>query len=252
MSTDKDWEKWGKSDPYFGVLSDNRFKGRKLESILSDEFYSSGRGNVVKLEELIKTINSELLPKFDSTVDFGCGVGRITVPLTQLSKKVTGLDVSPSMLKVAERNTPSNLKKRINYALSDDQLTMLPKNYDLVYSNIVLQHIPPKRGYKIIEKLLTNLQQNGFAALHVTYQHQAPRHRHLVIVIRSRVLAVHYFLNILRGRRIATPLMRMHLYHLDKVLGLFYGAGVSEVYVELTNHGGYLGAMIVGKKTQDK
>ncbi len=251
MSTDTDWEKWGKSSPYYGVLSNEKFTGQTISDSLADQFYASGQNDVANAIKMIKAMHNGTLPQFKRAVDFGCGVGRITVPLAQHAKKTTGLDISPSMLEAARQNLPATLRKRITYETSDSNLTALPKQYDLVYSNIVLQHIPTKRGYRIISKLLDNLERQGFAALHVTYAHQAPRLKRFTITLRSHVQIVHYTLNALRGRQVLTPLMRMHLYDLDAVLSLFYDSGIQEVTVALTNHGGYLGAMIIGQKTAD-
>ena len=41
MSTDKAWEKFGKVDPYFGVLADARFAADKIDAH-RDDFFASG------------------------------------------------------------------------------------------------------------------------------------------------------------------------------------------------------------------
>jgi hypothetical protein len=41
MSTDKDWEKWGSRDPYFGVLSSEKFRRGKLDQKAIDEFFAA-------------------------------------------------------------------------------------------------------------------------------------------------------------------------------------------------------------------
>ena len=247
MSTDKDWELWGKSNPYFGVLSDERFLGRSLNKEMADEFYASGVADVENLISSITQINHGEKPFFNQAVDFGCGVGRLTLPLSKYARKVTGLDVSPSMVKQARLELPSKMKN-ITYVVSDDELTNLPKNYDLVYSNIVLQHIPPRRGEAIIDTLLAQLQTGGYAALHVTYGHQATSLNKLVIKLRGNVPIVHYLLNVLRGRPFKTPLMRMHVYDFNRVLSMYYRAGLKDLSVTMTTHGDYDGAMIIGKK----
>ena len=152
------------------------------------------------------------------------------------------------MIEEAKKKTPKKLASKIAYALSDDQLSHLPKNYDLVYSNIVIQHIPLKRGYRIIEELLGNLDYKGFAALQITFTYEAPLFKRSVIYARNHFVPLHYLLNILRGNQWNSPRMRMHLYSREKISKLFKSAGITETIQLATDHGGYIGAMIIGQK----
>ena len=45
-------------------------------------------------------------PDFErrAALDYGCGVGRLTLPLAERCEHVYGVDVSPSMLREAARN----------------------------------------------------------------------------------------------------------------------------------------------------
>jgi 2-polyprenyl-3-methyl-5-hydroxy-6-metoxy-1,4-benzoquinol methylase len=248
MSTDDDWEKWGANNPYYGVLSDKKFYGKELNKSEYQEFYHSGEyeieGVVRKIEAWTNTQNL----KFSHAVDFGCGVGRLTMALARHSKKVTGLDVSPSMIKKAISNMPAKYRSKINYVVSDDNLQMLPGDYDLVYSNIVLQHIPVYRAMKIINVLLKQLDKNGFAALHVTYKHDMNPTKKMIIRLREHFIIIHYLFNVFKNRPYNTPLMRMHLYDLSKVMELFRTNNLKHLNTEFTDHGGYIGIMIIGQK----
>lgn len=250
MSTDKDWEKWGKSDPYFGVLSNQKFEATKLKTNTVKEFYKTGDQEVTALIEHIKTLNNGKQPSFKLAIDFGCGVGRLTVPLSSYAQKVIGLDVSPSMLEKAKSNLPANKKRFVRYLVSDDSLSVLPKKYDLVYSYIVLQHIPKPRGEKIIDRLLNNLEVGGYAAIHVTYKYEAANINKFLVKLRNRFVPLHYLFNAIKGRPLTTPLMRMHVYDLNNIYEKFYQAGIQNTSGILTDHGGYLGVLILGKKGQ--
>ena len=48
MSSDRDWRKWGKSDPYFGVVTWPEFRTDRLAENL-DRFFESGRRDVLAL-----------------------------------------------------------------------------------------------------------------------------------------------------------------------------------------------------------
>lgn len=247
MSTDKDWEKWGSNNPYFGVLSDPRFLGSKIRTDnLQREFYESGKNDIAWVVNRLAGLRGS--KKFTHAVDFGCGVGRLTIPLAEYAANVTGLDVSPSVLQQAEQNTPKGLQKNITYAVSNDALAQLPKHYDFVHSYIVLQHIPPKRGNKLIKKLVDGLAVGGCIALHVTFAHNAPPHKKMVIKARNNFIPLHYILNIMKGNPLTMPRMRMHLYDLNSVIQLLGEAGITETVQLLTDHGGYIGVMILGRK----
>lgn len=248
MSTDKDWELWGRDNPYFGVLSDQKYRGDRLTQDASVEFYSSGLGDIMLLMENVKRLNDGKLPAFRRAIDFGCGVGRLTLPLSSYAQHVVGLDVSPSMVQKARENLPAGKKRQVEYVLSDDELSTLPDTYDLVYSNIVFQHIPPARGERIITKLMSGLQTGGFAALHVTYAHRTSAIHKFLIRLRSNIPQVHYALNVLRGRPMRTPLMRMYTYNLSHTYRIFHDTGVKHTIGLLTDHGGYLGVLIIGQK----
>ena len=43
MSTDTEWENWGKKDPYFGVLTNEKFRSQKLSDESRIEFFESGQ-----------------------------------------------------------------------------------------------------------------------------------------------------------------------------------------------------------------
>ena len=41
MGTDKDWEQWGATYPYFGVLSSDRFRKHRLDESVKKEFFAT-------------------------------------------------------------------------------------------------------------------------------------------------------------------------------------------------------------------
>ncbi len=46
MGTDEDWERWGRTDPYFGVLTDERFRAGNLDTTTKAAFYDSGARDI--------------------------------------------------------------------------------------------------------------------------------------------------------------------------------------------------------------
>src|SRR5689334_22910596 len=97
IDTDADWESWGKRDPYFGVISDDKYRQTKLTQAEKFEFFQSGGGHVQHVLDICRTyVYKDYAPK--SALDFGCGVGRVTIPLARVVECVVGLDVADSML----------------------------------------------------------------------------------------------------------------------------------------------------------
>src|SRR5271163_1663522 len=75
MSTDIAWEEWGRRDPYFGVITDPRFRRAEMDDAVRREFFQSGESHV---HGVLATIRKHLHPTFAprTALDFGCGVGR--------------------------------------------------------------------------------------------------------------------------------------------------------------------------------
>jgi len=68
------------------------------------------------------------IPKNNTILDYGCGVGRLSVLFKP--KNYTGMDISPEMLKIAREKHP-------DYTFI--QMTQLPKT-DIFFTANVLQH----------------------------------------------------------------------------------------------------------------
>lgn len=236
-ATDKHWEDWGKHAPYFGVVTDEKF--RNPDKAALDAFFDSGRAHV---DSVLRTIRG-FYPQFAPTrsLDFGCGTGRLVVALSQLSS-VVGVDVSPSMLREARLNVDARgTGSNVELAISDDNLTKVTGDFDLIHSVIVMQHIPVARGMRIARGLLSRLRPNGVAALHFTYGRTATPARKAAAWLRSRVMPLHYAINIATGQTGAP--MQMNAYDISELFAMFQAYGCTIHNVELSDHGGTLGAM---------
>ena len=70
MGTDKDWDKWGATDPYFGVLSADEYRSDNLDEQMRTKFFRSGSdyvGNV--MSEIRSHLDASFQPK--ASLDFG-------------------------------------------------------------------------------------------------------------------------------------------------------------------------------------
>jgi SAM-dependent methyltransferase len=197
-----DWEELARREPYFAVLTDERFIGSQG----SDEFFASGEADVASLLASVASLVGRE-PKLERALDFGCGVGRLSIPLARRAAHVVGCDVAPTMLAHARENAVRAGVRNAEFA------TDLPEErFDFILSLLVLQHIPTSTGYALFAKLLDSLAPNGVAALHVTLRRPGGRLRRIARAIRARVPLVHRAMSLLRGDRRHLPYMQMNEY----------------------------------------
>ncbi len=167
--TDRDWREVARKEPYWGVISVDRFKGRSLKDGDLKPFFQSGEAY---LEQVLALVRRLLDPKFEirRALDFGCGVGRLTIPIARASKSdVVGVDVAPEMLRLCEEHARAAGVRNLTLALSDDELVKVTGVFNFVNSYIVLQHVPPERGLAILSRLLSKIETNGVASIQLTY-----------------------------------------------------------------------------------
>lgn len=248
-NTDAAWETFGRTDPYYGVLSDERFRSAAADGPARAEFFRSGEEHVARF---LGTIRETLDPGFAPrrALDFGCGVGRILIPLARQVPEVVGFDVSPSMLEEARRNCAAAGIANVDLRLSDDGLSALSGAFDFIHSYIVLQHVPPKRGEAILRRLVGSLSVGGIGAMHFTYAARLPSWRRAVQGARKRVPLLHNVANLLQRRPFAYPLMQMNRYDLNRLFAVLQENGCHRVDVRFTDHGGYAGVVLLFQKRE--
>jgi SAM-dependent methyltransferase len=81
-----------------------------------------------------------LLARRDAALDFGCGVGRLAMPLARHFARVTAVDISPTMLDKLAANCAERGVANVSGRLSDDDWEGSGP-FDLVNSFLVFQHL---------------------------------------------------------------------------------------------------------------
>ncbi len=246
-NTDSVWEWFGKHDPYFGVVSHDRFRQAAQPGDTRAEFFRSGELYMERMMAAVRELY-ELSPK--SAVDFGCGVGRLTIPLARRVDRAVGIDVSPAMLEVARRNAAEAGRTNIEWIVSGDSLSALKGQFELIHSFIVFQHIPVRRGLAIAERLLEHLAPGGVAVLQFTYWDSNPRWRRVLRGLRKRIAGAHWLLEVLRGR-VPQPFMQMNLYPLNALFAMLQRRGCHRIAVRFSDHFGHLGVVLFAQRTEE-
>ncbi len=76
----------------------------------------------------------------DRALDFGCGIGRMTTALAKHYREVVGIDISDEMIRLATEFSPCANTRFVQ--VKEPPLPCLDREFDCVYSTIVVQHIP--------------------------------------------------------------------------------------------------------------
>jgi len=233
-NTDKSWESYGKTDPYYGVLTSDKFRNKNLNDDAKAEFFRSGKKHIV---ELINRVEKKFgtLPR-KRALDFGCGVGRLAFPLAVDIgfSEVVCMDISQSMLAEVRNNTDTLGINNLKLVISDDSLARLEGDYDFIHSFIVLQHIPVKRGEKIIRQLIDRLSPGGVAALQMPFARKVGLARKAANFIRVHVRPVHIVANILQSRPWRDQPIQMNRYNMNSILQIINECGIPDATIELS------------------
>jgi SAM-dependent methyltransferase len=102
----------------------------------------------------------------DAALDFGCGVGRLTQAMARRFGRSVGVDVSAAMIEAAER---LDRERRCEFVLNEaPSLERFDDaSFDFVYSNIVLQHMPPELGVVYVCEFARVLRPGGLLVFQV-------------------------------------------------------------------------------------
>lgn len=138
----ENWDAAARENAMFNIMS---------VPLTPDEFWQTGEREV---DELLKAI--DLDPTLElgaptAAMDFGCGIGRVTRALADWFDTAVGVDVSELMLDLAR-----DYDFRPSYIWNEepDLRRWDDDTFDLVYSNIVLQHMPSEMAGGYVREFL--------------------------------------------------------------------------------------------------
>lgn len=234
--SDKTWEKIAQSDPYYGVLTDDQYRSDRMTDSAMAEFFRSGEehiGHAIAKSEkhLGCTIDTQ------RALDFGCGAGRLLLPLARTFADVVGVDISPAYLALAKQNCEKVDASNVRLTGSLDALHAEAGTFNFVHSHLVFLHIPRRRGVELIGRLAGLLAPGGVGSVQVLYRRDVGRGRRTLNVTRKYFLPLHWVLNAAVRRPAFDPMMQANEYPLNDVLDVLTSTGVGAVYIEMTNVG---------------
>ena len=280
MNEIHEWEKWGRQDPYFAVLTDPRYRSANIDEAARKTFFESGRSHARNVLAECRRLDARFKP--GRVLDFGCGVGRVVLAFAAEADSAVGVDVSMSMIDEARRNRDAQGLTNVELLVCDDGLSQLSGSFDLVHSFIVFQHIDIPFGRQLFRRLIELLSPGGIAVLHVTYgktshaEHfgqpptprSAPRPAAPAPVASvpepaagaprtlksiGRWTAPNVPLPVAdaahdQPQAQADPQMNMNPYNLSELVFLMQSAGITRFHASMTDHGGELGVVLYFSK----
>jgi SAM-dependent methyltransferase len=160
------WKAFGEDEPFWSVLTHDDYKRGSIETRI-DEFYAHGHDTVTTALAMLQR-NRVPVGRYQHVIDFGCGVGRISLALTEKFDRVTGVDVSEPHLNLARAEAGKRGITNVEFVgvQSIEALDSLP-TCDLLLTVIVLQHNPPPVIATTLRKLLGRVRPGGAALFQV-------------------------------------------------------------------------------------
>ena len=253
LNSDDFWEQLAQAKPYWAVVSVDEFLGAGLDNDKKERFYAAGEDHISHVIQLLSEHYACREP-FSTALDFGCGVGRLLFPLAKRSQRAIGVDVSDTMLRLCADNAQARGIHNITLVKGDDSLSQVSEPVDLVTSELVFQHIPLERGYRLLDRLLRLLKPEGYGYIHLPY---ASEIRNIGIEHGTPSSAFHYYQRVGNNilRLMQTPLdqiteMEMNHYNLNEVFCILLANQVRECYVRHYLSAGVLQAELFFRKSR--
>jgi hypothetical protein len=122
-------------------------------------------------------------------------------------------------------------------------------SFDFVNTLLVLQHMPPRAGFRALDQMFRALTVGGFLAVHVLFDRPGNGRAHrLVRGLTAKLQPVRAIRNLLRGAAIDEPYMAMNAYDMHQVVARLARNDVRDVHLLLTSEAGFESALIIGRK----
>lgn len=165
-----EWAYFGRTQAWWSVLTDDRWKGMTdIPAAYKDEFYQSSSAEYA---DLSNRLSEYTVSKRDRALDFGSGVGRLTLMLHKRMnfKHVIGVDQSVWHTRIARAEMARfHVQDHVQFLVSGPDLlrTLAGNRFDLVISMIALQHMVPPLMVVYVEQFCDILEVGGFGYFQV-------------------------------------------------------------------------------------
>jgi SAM-dependent methyltransferase len=171
----QDWEELAQVDPLWSILSAREGRGGRWQL---EAFFASGESEID--EALAAPAAAGRPHRHERALDFGCGVGRVTRALADRFAECYGVDISSRMIELAQDLNAD--RPSCSFLLNDraDLSQFESGSFDLVYSTLVLQHLPrPSIALGYISEFLRVVRPDGLVFFQIPHRIPWPYRLHL-------------------------------------------------------------------------
>lgn len=158
------WNEMGRLDPCWAILVDpaRKYGGWETEDG-QKEFFATGEEVIDRLMRYLEGRGVTVSP--GKSLDFGCGVGRLTRALAARFESCDGVDISESMVSRARELNAGIRNCRFHVNPRPDLQLFESESFDFIFSTIVLQHVPTRLGIeRYIAEFVRLLRPGGVMA----------------------------------------------------------------------------------------
>jgi methylase of polypeptide subunit release factors len=205
------WARLGAARPHFSVLTDAVFLPESIHENI-ESFWQSGEIEAEWIGEMLRQHGFGDRAN-GNCVEYGCGVGRVTMALARRFARVDAYDVSAGHLALANERARELGLSNVSFHQRTSALAPLASCH-FFYSKIVFQHNPPPLIGQLIRLSLRTLVPDGVAIF------QLPIH------------SPGYRFNLSEWlRQASSEDMEMHCFPLDQVLKIVAAEGCTTLEV---------------------
>jgi SAM-dependent methyltransferase len=143
MSQKSYWSLMGKIQPVSAVTSQYKTVRESLDS----------GAEIVRMLERIDVISEQA-----TTLQIGCGIGRIELHLHEKVRSCYGIDIAPSMIEAAREHVQA---ENVTFICANTLHALPVDDLDLIYSVFVFQHLPREKTRRYLEEAFARLAPHG-------------------------------------------------------------------------------------------
>jgi SAM-dependent methyltransferase len=172
----RDWEELATADPLWAILAGPDQRGGRWDT---EKFFATGEQEIAELLDSVEQVGG--IEQRGRALDFGCGVGRLTRALAGRFDEAVGVDISEEMVRLARQLNDDVPGSSFVVNVKPDLSVFATSSFDLVYTTLVLQHLPRRelqRAY--LSEFVRVLRPGGLAVF------QALAHLPLALHLQPR------------------------------------------------------------------